>query len=219
MPKSIKRYPKLTEKEAEEIRAKLAQYRIDCQSRKQPLTFQVVTQDLRLADVLEPLIAITPPQYRPLLESILKQEEETRRERIEETIEYKVLAAYSDAVDKLQAGEKSVSTEQVREELSDQNISPVTVGRVLSRLRFEKLQVPTVDSKTGKRTIRRHWKVNRDNLERRKIEFELRPASDESDASDTVPPTIDTYTEEATTVTASDTSATSDTKPSLTGDK
>lgn len=193
-PKSIKRYPKLTEKEAEEIRAKLAQYRIDCQSRKEPLRFEVATQDLRLADVLEPLIAITPEKHRPMLEIILKQEEEKRRESIEETMEYKVLAAYSGAVNKLQAGEKSVSTEQVREEFSDQNISPVAVGRVLSRLRFEKLQVPTVDPKTGKRTIRRHWKVNREHLERLKAEYEIRPASDESDASDTVPPTIDTYT-------------------------
>lgn len=111
---------------------------------------------------------------------------------------YKVLAAYSDAVDKLQAGEKSVSTEQVREELSDQNISPATVGRVLSRLRFEKLQVPTVDSKTIKRTIRHRWKVNRDNPERLKAEYQLRPASD------TVSATMDRCTEEATPVTASD---------------
>jgi len=203
LPKSPKRYPRLTKEEAEEIRAKLVQYRIDCLSRHQPLTSEVVTHDPRLADVLEPLIAITPDKYRPILESILEQEEATRRERIEETIEYKVLAAYSDAVAKLPAGDKSVSTEQVREELSDQNISPIAIGRVLSRLRFEKVQVPTIDPKTSKRTTKRHWKVNRKLLDRLKAEYDFRPESDKSDVSGTVSPAMDSYVSDT-----SDTSAT-----------
>lgn len=73
LPKSIKRYPKLTEKDAREIRAKLAQYRIDCLSRKQPLRFQVVTKHVRLPDVLEPLFAITPEKHSPLLERSKKK--------------------------------------------------------------------------------------------------------------------------------------------------
>jgi hypothetical protein len=217
-PKSVKRYERLTKQEGEEIRAKLNQYRTDCLSKKQPLTYPIVTQDPRLADVLEPLIAITPPEHRSILETIVKEEETLRRERREETIEYKVLAAFSDAVDKLQPSDKSVSTEEVRAELSDQNISSVTVGRTLSRLGFEKIQVPTLDPKTNKRTTRRHWKVNRTILNRLKSNYELQPTSDESHESDTGSPTMDTYTAapaEATSATVSDTSDTSDTKPTV----
>jgi len=211
LPKAPKRYPRLTKEEAEEIRAKLHQYMIDCLARRQPLTEDIVTQDPRLADVLEPLIAITPGQYRPILESIIKEEEEIRRERIEETVDYKVLAAYSDAVSKLPTGEKTVSTEQVRDGLSDLSMSPVAVGRVLSRLGFEKVQIPTFDPKANKRTTKRHWKIDHRLLDRVKAEHEFRPVSDASDVSGTVSPKIDEYAD-ANPVTASDTSDTSDTK-------
>jgi hypothetical protein len=212
MPKSRKRYPKLTKQEAEEIRAKLSQYRIDCLAKKQPLKYEVVTSELRLADVMQPLLAVTPEKHRPILENIVKEEEELRRDRNEEKLDYKVLVAFSNAVAKLPPGEKTVSTEQVAAELPFEKMSPITVGRVLGRLGFEKTQVPTYDPKTNKRTTKRHWIINQQKIDELSEERDLKPVADESDVSDTGSSSIDDYTH-AEPAPASATSDTSDIAP------
>ena len=195
MPKHGKNLGPIDEKYAEALRGRLAQYRLDCLDKKQPLRATLPeTGDARLSEILEPLYAVTPEQYRGAFDTILEREKRLRLERIQETYEYAILEAFDSVVlDDTEDG-SLILTETVTDAYNQRHANKPTtnrsIGRTLTRLGFktERQDIVTL----GKTTTRRGYKLNRNLLQRLKAEygFDTEPSSTSSTSSTTMRGTL-----------------------------
>jgi hypothetical protein len=176
MPKHGRNLGPIDEKHAEAIRGQLAQYRADCLERKQPLRAKLPeTGDARLSEILEPLYAVTPEQYRAAYDTIMEREKKVRLERIQESYEYAVLEAFDSVVlDDIEDG-ALILTEAVTDAYNSRHASKPTtnrsVGRTLARLGF-KADSDQIEV-AGHRTRRRGYRLKRALLERLKKEYAM----------------------------------------------
>jgi len=187
MPKANRKLPPIDKKEAETIRGQLAKYRADCLERKQPLQIEVPeTGEARLAEILEPLYAATPVEYREAYLSIIKREQVLRLERIQESYEFAVLEAFNEAVTDAGADADLILTESITDAYNRRHASKQTtnrsVGRAVARLGFKNLRVdqPLGD---GKRITRRGYRPDVKLLERLNGQYGLAEPKDPALAS------------------------------------
>jgi hypothetical protein len=187
MPKHGRNLGPIDEKHAEAIRGQLAKYRADCLERKQPLRAKLPeTGDARLSEILEPLYAVTPEQYRPAYDTIMEREKKIRLERIQESYEYAVLEAFDSVVlDDTEDG-ALVLTEAVTDAYNSRHASKPTtnrsVGRTLARLGFKADRDEIMGP--GGRATRRGYRLKRALLDRLKTEYGFDfPKQDASTAS------------------------------------
>jgi hypothetical protein len=207
MPKHGRNLGPIDEKHAEAIRGQLAKYRADCLERKQPLRAKLPeTGDARLSEILEPLYAVTPEQYRQAYDTIAEREKTLRLERIRESYECAVLEAFDAVVvDDTQNG-ALILTETVTDAYNQRHASKPTtnrtIGRTLARLGFkadrEDVHV------AGQRVTRRGYKLNRALLSRLKAEYGFDNQQEQPQAQ----PTLDNLAQGEPASTASTASTT-----------
>jgi hypothetical protein len=181
MPKHGVNLGLIDEKQAEVLRGQLAQYRADCLERKQPLRAQLPeTGDARLSEILEPLYAVTPEQYRSAYDLILEREKKLRLERIQESYEYAVLEAFDSVAAAETEDGALILTETVTDAYNQRHASKTTtnrsIGRTLARLGFKADSDQTEIS--GHRTRRRGYRLKRALLDRLRKEYALSEPSE-----------------------------------------
>ncbi len=174
MPKHGKNLGPIDEKYAEALRGRLAQYRLDCLERKQPLRATLPeTGDARLSEILEPLYAVTPEQYRAAFDTIIGREKNLRLQRIQETYEYAILEAFDSVVLNDTEDGALILTEGIVDAYNQHHASKPTtnqgVGRTLTRLGF-KADRDEVTGPAGRAT-RRGYRLKRALLDRLKTEY------------------------------------------------
>ena len=193
MPKHGRNLGPIDEKHAEALRGQLAQYRADCLERKQPLRAKLPeTGDARLSEILEPLYAVTPEQYRQAYDIIAEREKKLRLERIQESYEYAVLEAFDSVVLEGNPDGELILTEAVMDAYNQRHASKPTtsrsVGRTLARLGFKADRDEIMGP--GGRATRRGYRLKRGLLDRLRTEygfdFSKQNASTASTASSTL---------------------------------
>ena len=195
MPKHGRDLGPIDEKHAEAVRGRLAQYRLDCLERKQPLRATLPeTGDARLSEILEPLYAVTPEQYRSAYDTIMEREKRLRLERIQETYECSVLVAFdSVALEDTPDGEL-ILTEAVVDAYNTRHAGKPTttrsIGRTLARLGFKAADVVEPFGSDGKRIHKRGYRLDRSLLNRLKNQYGL-AGQDSVPTVPTVPSTLD----------------------------
>jgi hypothetical protein len=215
MPKHGVNLGPIDEKQAEALRGQLAQYRAGCLERKQPLRAQLPeTGDARLSEILEPLYAVTPEQYRSAYDVILEREKKLRLERIQESYEYAVLEAFDSVITEQTEDGSLILTETVTDAYNQRHAAKLTtnrsIGRTLARLGFQGDRED--EDVAGRRITRRGYKLNRSLLSRLKIEYGLETVSSVSTVSSTLDGILPrTLEEEQTTLSTNDTNDTNDT--------
>jgi hypothetical protein len=174
MPKHGRNLGPIDEKHAAAIRGQLAKYRADCLERKQPLRAKLPeTGDARLSEILEPLYAVTPEQYRQAYDTIAEREKTLRLERIRESYECAVLEAFDAVVTEETEDRTLILTETVTDTYNQRHASKPTtnrtIGCTLARLGFkaDREDVHVI----GQRVTRRGYKLNRVLLSRLKAEY------------------------------------------------
>jgi hypothetical protein len=195
MPKHGKNLGPIDEKHAEGLRGQLAQYRVDCLERKQPLRANLPeTGDARLSEILEPLYAVTPEQYRDAYHTIMDQERSLRLRRIQESYEYAILEAF-DAVVTVDTQDRAlILTETVTDAYNSRHASKPTtnktVGRTLARLGFKAADAQEPFGPDGRRIHKRGYRLDRKLLDRLKNEYGLaEPTSEPTEPRE--PTTLD----------------------------
>ena len=176
MPKHGRNLGPIDEKYAEALRGRLAQYRLDCLERKQPLQAKLPeTGDARLNEILEPLYAVTPDPTVHDYHVILEREKTLRLERIRETYEYAVLEAFASVVTEDMQDACLILTETVTDAYNQRHASKATtnrsIGRTLARLGFKTGRED--DKVAGKWISRRGYRLNRALLSRLKTEYDF----------------------------------------------
>jgi hypothetical protein len=186
MPKHGRNLGPIDEKYAEALRGRLAQYRLDCLERKQPLRATLPeTGDARLSEILEPLYAVTPWQYRSAYDTIIGREKKLRLDRIQETYEFAVLEAFdSVALEGIPDGEL-ILTETVVDAYNMKHASKPTttrsIGRTLARLGFKgDSEMITV---LGHRTTRKGYRLKRALLDRLKTEYAMSESTESTEST------------------------------------
>ena len=197
MPKHGRNLGPIDEKYAEALRGRLAQYRLDCLERKQPLQAKLPeTGDARLNEILEPLYAVTPESYRQDYHVILEREKTLRLERIRETYEYAVLEAFASVVTEDLQDTCLILTETVTDAYNQRHASKATtnrsIGRTLARLGFKTGRED--DKVAGKWISRRGYRLNRALLSRLKTEYGFDQEPKEESGTQ---PTLETVTDQA----------------------
>jgi len=189
MPKHSINLGPIDQKYAEALRGRLLQYRLDCLSRKAQLQAKLPeTGDARLNEILEPLFAVTPEQYRNVYSIILEREKKLRLERIQESYEYAVLEAFDSVVTEEIEDGALILTETVTDRYNQGHAGKLTtnrtIGRTLARLGF-KADREDVTGPTGRAT-RRGYRLKRALLDRLRTEYGFDSASTASTASTTM---------------------------------
>jgi hypothetical protein len=176
MPKHGRNLGPIDEKYAEALRGRLAQYRLDCLEKKQPLRAELPeTGDARLSEILEPLYAVTPEQYRDVYDTIIGRETRLRLERIQETYEYAILEAFDSVVlDDTEDG-SLILTETVTDAYNQRHANKPTtnrsIGRTLARLGFKTGEA--FETFAGKQIHKHGYKLDRKLLDRLKDQYGL----------------------------------------------
>jgi hypothetical protein len=194
MPKHGRNLGPIDEKHAEAIRGQLAKYRADCLERKQPLRAKLPeTGDARLSEILEPLYAVTPEQYRQAYDIIAEREKKLRLERIQESYEYAVLEAFDSVVLEDNPDGDLILTEAVMDAYNQRHASKPTttrsVGRTLARLGF-KADRDEIMGPAGRAT-RRGYRLKRALLDRLKTEYGFDFAKQDASTASTASTTLD----------------------------
>lgn len=223
MPKHGRNLGPIDEKHAEAIRGQLAKYRADCLERKQPLRAKLPeTGDARLSEILEPLYAVTPEQYRQAYDTIAEREKKLRLERIQESYEYAVLEAFDSVVLEDNPDGELILTEAVMDAYNQRHASKPTttrsVGKTLARLGF-KTDKEWIPGGTG-RMCRRGYRLKRALLQRLKTEYGLNADGESVSSVSSVSSTLDGILPHPslpsltknTTLSSNDTNDTDDTK-------
>ena len=131
------------------------------------------TKEARLAEILEPLLAVTPPERTEVFKMIVSREETLRKERLQETYEFKILEALIETVEELKPKEKTVqkTTDQVTDAYNrhhgDRQTSTRSVGRVLLRFGLQKIRL---DSKGH---TQRGWQIQVAKLRELAVQYGL----------------------------------------------
>jgi hypothetical protein len=88
------------EAEALEIRGQLAQYRLDMLEEGRRLISDFAKdEESRLREIIEPLYALAPQEYRESFEKLLARERTIRLQRLQDSREYKVLSALDNLIE------------------------------------------------------------------------------------------------------------------------
>jgi len=184
MPKANRKLPPIDKKEAETIRGQLAKYRAECLERKQPLQAEVPeTGEARLEEILEPLYAATPGEYREVYVSIIKREQALRLERIQESREFSVLEALNEAATEAGPDADLILTENVKDAFnrhhpnSKHQATNRSIGRTLARLGFKNVRVDQAVA-NGRTLTRRGYKPDHVLLERLNVQYGLAEPKD-----------------------------------------
>jgi hypothetical protein len=149
----------------------------DCRERKQPLRAELPeTGDARLSEILEPLYAVTPEQYRGAFEQVMQREKTLRVQRIQETREYEILVAFDALVDAWTENGSIILSQAVADEYNERHpsnkkqISASSIGKVLGRFRFKACRDEAHRGGRG-------YRFDRALLGRLKIEYGFPPAA------------------------------------------
>ena len=220
MPKASKKMPRVDPAEALSLRSKLAQYRKDTLGK--PLIYDFEAPEARLAEILEPLVAITPSERIQAFTNIMQREQYLRLERLRESYEFRILEALTETVEDREGESWEIPAEEITDAYNrhhgDKPTTSKSVGRVMLRLGFKKEPVKiSTDESTGKRVFKRVWRIRKPELTRmtRQYGFDNDSVSCVSSVSltmsDTLP--LDSYSSNTHTHTTNDTNDTNDTKP------